>query len=260
MKAWRLSLLFLGLITLATAAQGQSTIRIANGEWPPYLSQHSPHYGYASHLVSDALASQGINIEWSFLPWQRAFVLTQFGSYDVSIVWKKTPEREEKFLFSEPVLESNDFLFMRKDNFFDWENQDEVKDRTLGIYQFTPKDFLPEKLEQAGIDLIDLPDFDLMVNALISRRVDGIILNKHVGEQMLHQMFPEEVTNEITSHPVPLARTSFHAIISRSIPNSGAIKQTIDEGLATIRKNGRYDALTRDFVDGKYGLYLPSEN
>ena len=37
-------------------AQTLKTIRLTNGEWQPYLSKDVPHYGFASHIVTEAFA------------------------------------------------------------------------------------------------------------------------------------------------------------------------------------------------------------
>lgn len=43
-------------------------IRSTNGEWPPYLSENLPHYGLASHIISEAFAKKGLPLNMAFSP------------------------------------------------------------------------------------------------------------------------------------------------------------------------------------------------
>ncbi len=59
-----------------TAAQTSKVIRLTNGEWQPYLSEDTPHHGFASHIVTEAFALVGVEVEYGFFPWSRAMKLT----------------------------------------------------------------------------------------------------------------------------------------------------------------------------------------
>ena len=63
------------LITFALVANLSfaEKITLANGEWAPYLSKGLKHSGYMSHIVSEAFAEEGIEVEYVFLPWKRGF-------------------------------------------------------------------------------------------------------------------------------------------------------------------------------------------
>ncbi len=52
------------------AAQTSKTIRLTNG-WQPYLSKDVPHHGFASHIVTEAFALVGVEVEYGFFPWKR---------------------------------------------------------------------------------------------------------------------------------------------------------------------------------------------
>ncbi len=55
--------LFVCLISTTVFADSPKTIRISNGEWAPYMSENSAHYGLASHIVSEAFKLEGITVE-----------------------------------------------------------------------------------------------------------------------------------------------------------------------------------------------------
>lgn len=103
----------LGLVSLACCSPlvAQETVRIAVGEWPPYLSENAQHYGVAAHIVEEAFQASDMKVEIDFLPWARVLVYVESGQYDASILWVKTQEREASFLFSDVVLEGEAVFF-----------------------------------------------------------------------------------------------------------------------------------------------------
>lgn len=75
-----INILFGALFLFTSVVHGKDTIRITNGEWPPYLSKKLPHYGFASHLITEAFATVNVEVEYGFFPWKRAFRNAQEGT------------------------------------------------------------------------------------------------------------------------------------------------------------------------------------
>ena len=85
-------------------ASAEETIRIAVGDWPPFLTEDLKHNGVVAHIIGDILASEGYKAEFHFFPWARAYEWGKTGEYDGTAVWLKKPEREQDFYYSDPVL------------------------------------------------------------------------------------------------------------------------------------------------------------
>lgn len=104
----------------SSCAQAAEQVRLTNGEWPPYPGEPLPHHGVASRIVAEAFALQGVEVQWEFHPWARSLKMAEQGTRDGSAVWLASPEREQHFHISEPVVESGYYLFHRKTHAFDW--------------------------------------------------------------------------------------------------------------------------------------------
>ena len=124
-----LPLLFALLLPLAATAD---EVRLTNGEWSPYLGQNLPHHGVASRIVEEAFALEGFRVRWEFYPWARALRSAERGNSDGSAVWLRSPEREQAFYISDPVVESGYYLFHRKDRPFDWQQVADLAPLRLG--------------------------------------------------------------------------------------------------------------------------------
>ena len=86
------------------AAEMSKTIRLTNGEWQPFLSKDAPHSGFASHIVTEAFAQVGVEVEYGFFLWARSMKLAKEGRWDGTIVWGESEERLRNFYFSELVV------------------------------------------------------------------------------------------------------------------------------------------------------------
>ena len=75
-------------------AQTRDTIRLTNGEWPPFMSKNGPHHGVASHVITEAFALVGVEVEFGFFPWARSLKLAKEGVWDGSAAWW---DREERY-------------------------------------------------------------------------------------------------------------------------------------------------------------------
>ena len=107
-------------IAMTQAASAGETIRITNGEWTPYLSEHLPHYGVSSHIVTEAFALVDVEVEYGFFPWQRSFKLAKSGEkWDGSAVWYYSEERARHFHYSDAVNQVEMAFFHLKDASFD---------------------------------------------------------------------------------------------------------------------------------------------
>ena len=62
--------------SVGALAQAQDTILLTTGKWQPYTSKSAPHYGIASHVVTEGFALVGVEVEYGFSPWKRAKKLT----------------------------------------------------------------------------------------------------------------------------------------------------------------------------------------
>ena len=113
-------------------AQTSETIRITNGEWQPFLSKDVPHHGFASHIVTEAFALVGVEVEYGFFPWSRAMKLARDGIWDGTAVWGTSEKRLQKFHFTDVVVPSTYVFFHLKTTAFDWDDYDDLGDLKVG--------------------------------------------------------------------------------------------------------------------------------
>ncbi len=123
---------------------GPEIIRLTNGEWPPYLGEVLPHYGIVSRILTEALALEGVRVEYGFFPWERAYELAKDGKeWDGSTYWICMPERQKYFYCSESFGDSIHVFFHLKSSEFDWTTLEDMQGVTIGATEriFYEEDF-----------------------------------------------------------------------------------------------------------------------
>ena len=108
----------------------QSEFPYAKGELTRLLS----HIGIASKIVTDVFKSVGIEVEYSFYPWKRAFIIAKENRWDGTIIWTKSIAREKDFYFSKyPILNVKDVFFYNRTKKITLKKIEDLKGKTLGV-------------------------------------------------------------------------------------------------------------------------------
>ncbi len=232
---------------LSLPAQGE-TIKLANGDWAPYMAANLKQHGVISHVVTEAFALEGITVEYTFLPWKRGFEDAKNGTLDGSAIWSKTPEREADFLFSDVVVDLETVLFIKKDSPFNWNSLEDLGKVSIGgVIGYS---YGLEDLEASGkitITRIGTPENNY--KKLVSGRLDTVAEDRDVGWELANTL---GISDQVKAHPKPLKTKSYHLIISKNSAHAEKWLASFNRGLAKLKASGAFDKMLKDSQEGKY--------
>ncbi len=251
-----LLILFLGLLCSgAPNAADKPLLRISVGEWPPYLSARLEHQGPLAHLIRDLLSEEGYRVEFSFLPWSRAYAEAASGRYDATAVWMHKNEREADFLFSEPLLDEQFVFFHLKSQPFDWQTFDDLSGMTLGggLEYSYGADF-DAFLAEGKVRIERVPSDRQNFEKLLKERVVLYPQERNVGYAALHSEFSREDRDRITHHPRPLLVNLSYLMLPRRLEQSETLRERFNARLQQFRETGRYQQYFNDLQAGHYRL------
>ncbi len=216
MKPILLQLLALCFVVSAAASAKPTKIRLTNGEWAPYQSEHLPEYGAASQLVTEAFKAAGVEVEYGFFPWNRAMMLVEQGHWDGTFMWVLTPERERNYLVSDPLFTLREVVFYSKDNPISAQKPEDLKGKTMGVldssafgHQFGPL------VDSGAIEVARVPNNQQLFQMLALGRVDFVPELETSGyDAVLEYLTAKQQTqiNHLESITYPW---SYHLLISR---------------------------------------------
>lgn len=252
----RLLCLFLCLFSVSPGVRAGETVRLTNGEWPPYLSEQFKHFGLASRIVTEAFALEGVKVEYGFFPWARSLKLAEDGDWAGSVVWRASEDRAEKFYISDEVVPDKVVFFYLKRNPFDWKTVASLKGVRIGAtlsYQYGPAFDAAAAARQ--IDVERAPTDETNMRKLLGERFQVFPINVDVGYHMLRLHFKEEQIALFTHHPRPVTEEPLRLLLSKKVVGNEQLMNLFNRGLKRLRESGKIDQYT---AESRSGLYMVS--
>ncbi len=249
--------LFLTIIlsfSFSSVVLAKITIRITNGEWEPFMSEYSPHYGANSHIVTEAFKMEGIEVEYGFYPWKRAYQLARKGKdWDASATWWPADETKRDFYLGEAVSETSFVFFHLKSDKFQWKTFADLKEIRIGgtlEYDYG-KEFM-KVVNTKGISLEYAPTDEMNFMKLLARRIDIFPNDSLVGySQIRNNLSPEQI-KLITHHPKEFEISTLHLIISKKSKRAKFFLEKFNSGFKKLKKSGKLDKIYQDLKNGVY--------
>ena len=229
-------------LIISSVCMAGETVRLTNGEWPPYLSESLKHYGVASHVVESAFQNVGITVEFGFFPWKRAYTLAQLGKWDGSAVWTPTEERKQEFYFSDPVASDVTVFFHLKSKPFDWKDYSDLKNLKIGATLSYDYGEGFAKNEKNGAIKVDRAVKDESgFKKLLVKRIDIFACNLDVGYSLIHKMYPIETASLFTNNPRPVKEAPLVLLLSKKLDKNKKLVEKFNQGLKQLKDSGKFD-------------------
>ncbi|MGS0536346.1 substrate-binding periplasmic protein [Pseudoalteromonas sp. SaAl2] len=233
------------------------TINISAGEWPPFLSESLPHQGAVAHLIRDIYAEAGMQVNFTFLPWGRAYHDTNNGKYDATAVWMHSKERENAYYYSDAVLNERFVFFYQQKNHFDWQSIADLKGLIIGgglSYSYGAA--FDQAIENGVFALSRVGTTEQNFRRLAIGRIDVFAEEISVGYHTLNSQAPELI-KDITHHSKPLLINTSFLLFPNKVEQSEKLLQIFNLHLAQFKQDGRYQAYFKGLEQGDYlPLYI----
>ena len=225
--------LFIASVSLPSTAE---TIRIATGEYPPLLSESLPENGPGLALIRNAFSRKGIDVEFGFFPWSRAYIMVDSGEWDASATWYKRPDREENNYFSDPLYVSEFALFYRGEQQPNWTVLADLSAFKIGAtrgYSYSEEFWQLHETEALDVDIAE-SDLQNLKRVTLGR-VDLVLANRTVGQYLLEKHFSEEVSSSVKQSTQALMAAPVYVIFSKSKASNIRLLSLFNEGLREIK-------------------------
>jgi polar amino acid transport system substrate-binding protein len=226
-----------GLLLLSIGARAGDVLTLTSGEWQPYISEKSPHYGPISRIVTEAFALEGVQVNFVFRPWSRAYAEAANGSANGTIVWsasRRDTDRRRSFHVSDVVFEGESVFFHLKT--FQWSGRSLAGVRMGGTAGY---EYVFDKNPQIKMDRTAATD-ELNFRKLAAGRFDLFPANLDVGRHIMRDYLAPEQAAQITWDTKPYNITRYHLLLSKKDPASRRYLALFNKGLKRLRESGKY--------------------
>lgn len=234
------------------------TVRIVTGEWSPYISERFVGGGISCHIVREAFARMGHEVEYTFtMPWiERIYELARAGEFDATMAWRATPVRLEHFVSSaEPVMENRYVFFHLREVPFDWRRFEDLAGLPIaGTRGFNYGDRFRAEDAAGRLDVRYSDTTRESFAKLLEGSVRLVAHDQGVGHEDLRAHFSPAERARITFHPRMTDHHLSNVIFPRvQLERSQALRDAFDQGLAEITRSGEVARWVEDFKHGRYG-------
>ena len=230
----------------------EQEVTFAIGEWAPFTGQSIPDYGAASEVVTAAAKAGGLKPVYVFVPWKRAEDNVVSGKVFATFPYRKTPEREEKYNFSDAIFTSATGILRYTGNTktkIKYRAIDDLRPFVVGCTAGSGATTNP--LNAAKVNIEETTTFDTTLMKLESSRIDFAIEDKVVAFDAVKRIFPNKINDfEFLDKDFTSANT-MHMLVSKRYSGSDEALKKFNIGLKKIKDDG-----TMKKIFAKYGLTL----
>jgi len=239
----------MAMLVLLTAFPAMAQpVKLATGEWAPFVSQKMDGQGFTAEIVQHALLAAGIEPILEFYPWARCEQSLQSGDAKAAFPYARTAEREEKYVYSEPIAVSRTVLFFLPEIMgtdFDFTSLEALKDNKVGGVRGY---YYEKTFTEADIAVDYASNAESSVKKLYMGRVDVMPENELVGWQLIKATYPDE-QDKFAATASAMVEQPLHLIALKGDPEAAKAIEAFNKGLATIKEEGVYSSILK-----KYGL------
>lgn len=213
---------------------------IATNDAPPYISADRQN-SFLTDLLDQIAKKMGVSFELRFMPWPRCELAVDELQVWATMPYVPTPERESRFLFSQPLFTTQTLLFHYtadgKQVPRTFQALSELKPYKMGGV----RGYYYENLfAQAGLSLDLASSEESSFRKLRAGRVDMVPAVDSVGWGIIHKTFTADEQANFHTLETPLNVGSNFLMSSRRYPQAEQLMASFNEALATLRSNGVY--------------------
>ncbi len=183
-KALLAYILFTSVYSLAE----EKTIKIAITNYPPYeFKEEGKVIGLNADMVLEVFKRIGYKIEFTNYSWKRALDTTIKGETDAIMSISKSKERERYFIYSHPLVSTNNVFFKLKDTQINVSNLEELKNYVIGTVSgyIYGKNF--DKINFSRLEPMQLQDPEFQnLKKLAARRLDLVACDINVCHYLIN--------------------------------------------------------------------------
>lgn len=237
----------LATVLLVTAAlqpgHAADRLTLVTGEdYPPYVDAQEPGGGLAVQLVRQVATRMGVEVSLETAPWRRGYEDTLRGRYDATFPYVRTADRERDMLFSDPLIQVRQVVFMAAARRFAYRDPADLKGRRI----CTPLGYasaiaLQPMLDRGEVQPVTAPSAAACPGLLTADRADVFIQDQRIGAALVARA---GLARDIVAvGEPPVGRTEIHLIVPRSRPDAAGLIARFNAALAQLRTSGDYDRL-----------------
>jgi polar amino acid transport system substrate-binding protein len=225
---------------------------IAAHEWPPFASREARYFGVLPRIVNQVFETQGITVEFRFMPWPDALDGVVSEEFDAALIWVMEDLNRDPFIISAPILEYRSALYYRH-TMTPPKKPDDLLGFRIGLNPYYVYDepsyrimksrsMTPVKgdSDRTHFDMLLRGDIDFYLTPVLTSV--PLLRNNYSREQQQQLAY----TTELFKFPPS------HLLLNRQRQGSEQLVLEFNNGLKRLQNDGTLDRYLNDLRFGKY--------
>ncbi|OOF19914.1 MULTISPECIES: transporter substrate-binding domain-containing protein [Salinivibrio] len=221
------------------------TLTAAQDPWPPFVTTDASMPGISVELLTEAMKTQGYDVEFKIMPWARALDSVSKGTIDLLPATWYTEARTDFLHYSDSYLTNELTFIKRAGDSFQFSDLSGLQGKTIGII----RDYGYGDAFLAS-DSFDKPEANNLVTnlkKLLANRIDLTLEDRVVALSVMKEEGMDANAFAFTNKA--LSSKPLHVTSGKANPDGDLFINAYNKGLEAIKANGTFDKIVE-----KYGI------
>jgi len=204
-------------------------------EFPPFVGEQLPNGGIFTEITVEAFKKVGYQVEVQFLPFARALQYGKDGEVDGIVMFWHNTEREQWFIFSDPLPTSQVGFYKRKNDTISFTTYANLKSYRIGVCRGYAN---PPGFDEAQLKTDVVTTDKQNLQKLQAKRIDLALIEKRMAQYLIQTEFPQFAAELEWMKPPLEIKQQYLGVSKKAVAyeqklhdfNQG-LKQLTDEGV-----------------------------
>lgn len=219
------------------AMASDSLLTVAGDEsFPPYeyVDDDGVFKGFNVDIMKAIAIVSDTNFNYAPMPWEEVYTSISTGKADIIQGMKKSPEREKEFLFSDPILNNSQSIFVKQENYSVF-GLDTLADKRVALNIYDSNYNYYKTIKE--IEIVEYDSFEEALIDLSKNQVDALVGNtltiNHLSNKLMINEDIKIVGNQINE-------SDYCIVVEKG---NQVLINDINKSISTLKENGMYDYL-----------------
>ncbi|MCH8497801.1 MAG: transporter substrate-binding domain-containing protein [Marinobacter sp.] len=232
----------MGLVLVwGATAQAEDVLLVTGNNYPPFADESLPEAGVLTALVRAVFERMGYQAHMKHMPWNRAQKMVLDHDALGTFPYVRDAEREQRFLFSEPLYIDTEVYFVRADAAIQFQRPADLR----GLKLCRPVGYsvasLQPVLENNLVDMWTTQDLETCFRLLEFGRIQLVPIGRSVGRAQVAEQFGDP--DYFPTLDPPISHNGLHLMIAKDYPGAEALIRAFNQQLRDMEADGTKAAL-----------------
>jgi polar amino acid transport system substrate-binding protein len=217
----------------------EKLISLASAEYPPYYGEQLKNYGPVTQIIVEAYEEVGYDVDVKFFPWVRGENMAKEGKYDGMFPPWHTKEREDYFVFSDPLFPNNIHFYKLKKTKVAFSSYEDLKGYKIGVVRGYAN---PAVLAEVDLQFEEVSKDLQNLLKLAAGRIDLTLMDSKLAEFLIRSELPEYTDAFARIDPAVESRMQYLCISRKAVDYQTKLED-FNRGLKLLRESGEYEEI-----------------